>query len=420
MSDTLFADPGTAAMPLSDETLVAIHRLLVAQKYSEDQPREPAGSPEGGRFAGGDARYTTEGGDRLRPILDPQAPPRARSGPIVDHHRAALPFKTDDPTRVANLPEKHIAKVWGVITSPKLVTKEFLKDGKPNPDFGKPMGFPGMTAEKMQENLRGVITRGLADPETAAAGKAWYGSARDFAQGLADRHGYSLQQAVGIIAAMSPQQDWGGNAATADYLGRILKEDPVVHLNEQGLIDATGELAKKGIGVDGMEGVRLSDVVRDGEPEDLLRAAAAIKAMGKADDVGFINDLTGKREGARWSCGLAGIAVAVGVARGGTPDDELGGHKVRSFYNNILLGSTGDVTIDTHAISAAVGEKVYGQDPRTGAIMGGPRLTEYGTKGAYPVLADAYRTVAAEFGLPPEQAQAIIWLQWRKEHPWWT
>ena len=357
-------------------------------KYSPDQERDEAG------------RWTTEGGERLRPLLDPNEPPRARSGPIVDHHRAALPFATNDPTRMENLPQSHRDAILA-----RLTTDEKVASGKKE---GQARGFPGMTVERMQDNLRSVLGRGLADPVVATEGKAWYGAARGFGQNMADQQGYSLRQAVGIIAGMSPQQEWGSNAATADYVGRAIKEDPVVHLTDQGLAEATKELAGRGSSAADLEGHRLSEL-------DPMRAAAALKAMGKADGVSFIND-AGKREGARWTCGLPGISDAIRIARGEAPDDVLGGHKVRSFYNNILLGSTGDVTIDTHAISAAMGEKVTSQDARM-TIMDAPALAEYGTEGAYPIIADAYRTVAAENGLSPEQAQAIIWLQWRIEHP---
>ena len=79
-------------------------------------------------------------------------------------------------------------------------------------------------------------------------------------------------------------------------------------------------------------------------------------------------------------------------------------------------GSTRSVTVDTHALSAAVGKKVPAQDKRM-VVLQSPSSRAYSVKGAYSIFADAYRNVAKKYNISPEQAQALIWIQWRKTHP---
>lgn len=95
---------------------------------------------------------------------------------------------------------------------------------------------------------------------------------------------------------------------------------------------------------------------------------------------------------------------ALAIAEGDDPRDILGGKKVRAFYECILNPQSRDfVTIDGHAKCAA-----YNQ--RLGIHLVTVRPAEY------QHLAEAYSTVAEEVGLIPSQAQAIIWLTWRRMH----
>ena len=48
------------------------------------------------------------------------------------------------------------------------------------------------------------------------AGRDWYSRAERFASELAHRHGVSFLQAVGVIAALSPNNRWARNCADAD------------------------------------------------------------------------------------------------------------------------------------------------------------------------------------------------------------
>lgn len=74
----------------------------------------------------------------------------------------------------------------------------------------------------------------------------------------------------------------------------------------------------------------------------------------------WYRNLDGSRSKAAWQT-LSGVANAVGALESGGDRDKLSAlmgdrHKVRSFYNNILdpHSPDADVTIDTHAVGAAL------------------------------------------------------------------
>ena len=94
-------------------------------------------------------------------------------------------------------------------------------------------------------------------------------------------------------------------------------------------------------------------------------------------------------------------------------------HKVRSFYNNILLPNNakhGDVTIDAHAVAAGLlkplGGSAYEVAHSFGEARNGvPSLVDAGAgiKGLYPLFADAYQIAAERTGLLPRELQSITW-----------
>lgn len=55
-----------------------------------------------------------------------------------------------------------------------------------------------------------------ANAYDVAAGREWYARAQRFASELASRHGVTFLQAVGVIAALSPNNRWARNCADAD------------------------------------------------------------------------------------------------------------------------------------------------------------------------------------------------------------
>ncbi len=82
--------------------------------------------------------------------------------------------------------------------------------------------------------------------------------------------------------------------------------------------------------------------------------------------------------------------------------DTVHGPKIRAFYQNILHPMSAEyVTIDGHAVNI-----VYGKVR--------PLKEVVRSKWKYPVVAEAYKVVAAKHGLIPNQLQAITWFTWKR------
>jgi hypothetical protein len=104
-------------------------------------------------------------------------------------------------------------------------------------------------------------------------------------------------------------------------------------------------------------------------------------------------------------------------------DEHLGDmHKVRNFYNNIISPNHGeDVTIDTHAIAAALLKPLGSGHSFVNEGLGGagPESSESGNKGLYSLYYTAYQEAADEISksasyegkapLLPRQLQSIAW-----------
>jgi len=258
--------------------------------------------------------------------------------------------------------------------------------------------FGGFTHHDAIVNLRALYA--LATPQQRRTGRRWYRVAREACRAIAHAHGFTLRQVVGITAALSPQHSWPSNIAAAAYVARILAEDPVIELPSE-LVE---ERYEESDGVLIPVGSRLSEMTT-------LEAAWAIMTKQKFD--GGIRNSEGKK--VTFSCGSGAVARAIMIARGAEPDNVLGGHKVRSFFNNILYPTKNfDVTFDTHALSASTLTKIPSVS-ETGKKLNGktPQLAEVNAYGPYSFWADAYRTVAAEVGMRPHEFQATIWIVWK-------
>jgi len=94
----------------------------------------------------------------------------------------------------------------------------------------------------------------------------------------------------------------------------------------------------------------------------------------------------------------ANVAKAIRIYNGEPVLDVLGGKKVRSFYNNIMLNSD-SVTIDRHALHIAL----YGveNDEKSGSITP--------TDALYVIAENAYVDAAKILGILPYSLQSITW-----------
>lgn len=157
-------------------------------------------------------------------------------------------------------------------------------------------------------------------------GTHWYNEARDYAETMAAGSPYSVEQCAGVIAALSPQQDWAMNKRIA---------------------------------------LRCITAHAAGEPIPSVHYAVQCAKV--------LRILEGEYAGAI-----------------------LKGPKENAFYNNIL-GSPEFVTVDRWAFKTATGTSL---SENGGGI----------SRGAFKVLAAAYRAAGLALGVTLPTLQAVCWV----------
>tara|TARA_R110002020_G_scaffold156127_3_gene337860 strand:+ start:1 stop:9006 length:9006 start_codon:yes stop_codon:yes gene_type:complete len=267
----------------------------------------------------------------------------------------------------------------------------------------------------------------------------WYDGANQIAQDLASNYDISLEQASGIIAAQSPQKDWYQNVRLAEMVLEQFKSNPVFtqealdfqkEINERGYKDKSGDKLRKArergdkliAALESFVGQNLNDipdafkpyVVRTTQEISGSKDYEVISPDGRK--VGLAKNNDGSNAKVAWGS-YTEIGKSVAIYLNGSEkniSDQLGVmHKIRNFFNNISdpMSEDNDVTMDTHAVVAALlkplsgKSKQVGQNFGTGTSNSGP----LGLKGVYYAFADAYVKAAKEKGILPREMQSITW-----------
>jgi hypothetical protein len=255
----------------------------------------------------------------------------------------------------------------------------------------------------------------------------WYDGARNISVRWSGDYGVPRQGNAAAIAALSPQKDWYMNVSLAR---RVL--EMVTRNQERVFGDAEMQWAKQRMKqaapiqkmLAGLRGKRFADMTAY-EKGVFTRAFDEINnprgyeiLSPEGEFIGPATNKDGSMSRVAWG-DFNSIAKAVLVSedpRAEVISRALGEeHKVRSFYNNIILPNYarfGDVTIDTHAVAAALLRPLAGSDVPVlhnfgGSGAGGSAIT--GHSGTYGLYADAYRLAASERGILPRQMQSITW-----------
>ena len=342
------------------------------------------------------------------------------------------------------------------------------------------------------------------DKALADRAKLWYVGGNRIIHRWADKFHLDPHKVAAVIAALSPQAHWFQNVTTAERTIEALVElkdfrwdwkmDRVaLHRNwtPEDLEDEMKESVKVGeaaekkknkkesakkekepkikwsaaLAIPLLRGKTLNEVLTENSPESgreylasvWIRAWAEGHTDNKLREVtpeGNFGDWfkTGKADAkVRWTS-FAAITKAVRILESNSVNDisKLVGtnHKVRSFYNNLIapMADEGDVTIDTHAVAAALirplsgasvevahnfgsgftpkkdkngkiwvwdedeGEYVEG-DPDAEKIPGPSNSSITGLNGLYALYAEAYRRAAKDpaVGVLPRELQSITW-----------
>jgi len=267
----------------------------------------------------------------------------------------------------------------------------------------------------------------------------WYDGANQIAQELASEFNISLEQAAGIIAGQSPQKDWYQNVRLAEMVLEQFKSNPVFtqealdfqkEINERGYKDKSGDKLRKArergdkliAALESFVGQNLNDIPDAFKPY-VVRTTQEISGSKDYDvispdgrKVGLAKKNDGSNAKVAWGA-YNEIGKAVSIYLNGSQkniSDQLGVyHKIRNFFNNISdpMSEDNDVTMDTHAVAAALLKPLSGKSKQVGQNFGAKTSNSgpLGLKGVYYAFADAYVKAAKEKGILPREMQSITW-----------
>lgn len=154
---------------------------------------------------------------------------------------------------------------------------------------------------------------------------------------------------------------------------------------------------------------------------DVRRGAGVIAALSPLSDwnrnVAEAHEMS-KTGTVRSALIPANVEKAHRIMSGEDPHEVLGGHKVRSFFENIHDPSKKEpVTIDRHAYDIAMGHPFVGTGRKSTPRGGGGKMSPdigLSAKSRYEHFVNAYHTAAGELGIDtPNKAQAITWVTHR-------
>lgn len=300
---------------------------------------------------------------------------------------------------------------------------------------------------RMVDNLRWLYD---SMPEALRErARVWYVGAHRIAQDLADEFDLTDEQSAAVVAVLSPNREWYTNVAMAERVMRWYRHceatDPAFTPELMTHAVATwraaaddvmndvrrrsGEAAarryrqRKEVEIVETEaelaGVRWSAMALDGQAR-LLRALDEMQNTSSYHVIlpeGERGDLVRTAKGRPAKLGWTSFDIigdAIALMRDGSVEninERLGAyHKVRSFFNNISdPWDDQSVTIDTHAIAAALLIPVSSGSSEVKFAMDRPEDTLLGVHGTNPVYAEAYFRLARELGILPRELQSIVW-----------
>jgi len=293
------------------------------------------------------------------------------------------------------------------------------------------------TQRHMERNLDWGLERAYTLPELAERSQQWYVGAHNIAKRFADKFNVPHHVAAAVLATQSPQKDWYQNVSLAERIMKIHKD----HQNT-GWSPEMEKISSKVFKEENPNHQSMLNEIRGktlGELKSLKHKAAWVRAFDEAHHPRHYRLITPEGEFAEHATGSSGKRNTAAWLSFDTIEKSLhaltsngdmkkiskslgAGHKVRSFYNNIIQPNTPkiitpsgedprDVTVDTHATGNIwVRPSLAGGSEEVGDVLGGsPESSITGMSGVYPHAASAFRSVADIHGLEPNAVQSIVW-----------
>jgi hypothetical protein len=317
-------------------------------------------------------------------------------------------------------------------------------------------------SRKVADNLNYLMDN--FNPKFKEVSTLWYDGANILANKLSKDYSTSTEQVAGVIASLSPQKDWYQNVRLAEMVLIGFEKNPVMSdkmVEKQKLIILEGlkpfernlNIAKSNykksrskVNAKNVEELQVkfddytekSNKVLDSLSELIGKDLNSVPNNMKGYFIRLYNEINttkdyntlspdgkilgiaknnnGEKSKVAWGS-YSEINKAVSISLDGSQQNitrTLGEmHKIRNFYNNIIdpMSKEGDVTMDTHAVAAALLKPLSGntkevaQNFGTGTSNSSPN----GIKGLYYAYAEGYKLAAKEANLLPRQVQSITW-----------
>jgi SPP1 gp7 family putative phage head morphogenesis protein len=265
--------------------------------------------------------------------------------------------------------------------------------------YEKALAAYGLTREQVEHEIAGRLTKadGSIDADLLAEARHWYPDANVFAHDLMGKADITLAQAVGVIAALSPQNPWERRT-------------------------------QYGVSGNRVDAQRVVAYYAEAAAADRLPAQLALGVKARYDATG---DNADHRLGPGIMATTDAVEKAFAILQNGSMAnlaEQLGTLKTASFYNNILApGRTRSVTVDGHmakalAFAAArngIAMPKDGPGPkgdRPGSVLSMMDARVWGSPG-HVLIADAVRRVADRLHESPDTVQAAYWLKVQPTNP---
>lgn len=291
--------------------------------------------------------------------------------------------------------------------------------------------------EHAKNNLLWIFDK--VPEQTRERSKLWYDGARAITDKWSEKYNVPDASIAGVLAALSPQKDWYMNVSLGERVLDIMSNQQNTMFSNEMMDRAFTVFPKEKdrAVIQAISNKKLSELELPAEKAIWLRiydetygdrSHQIISPEG--DFIGTALTAKGDPKGTGWGS-VVEISKAISAFESGGDKNILTPlmgtkHKVRSFYNNILdpNGPNGDVTIDTHAVAAALLRPLSGQatevhhnfgsspgKAKQGADWFGAtkNSAKTGVQGNYGLYAEAYRRAAAERGVLPREMQSITW-----------